>query len=588
MRLRSSGNSHEEKRPPRKRHKVEIEEVWTQGILDAGAKIWSIDLSEKRFQPILTPPSDSKFGDAACGVAFRLARDLKKAPKAIAEELVGALPDLPGLAKVEVAGAGYLNFQASTEFHADTIKRIRSESEKYGRSPFGNGRRVLVEHCSANPTGPLHVAHGRQAAIGDALSNLLDFAGYDVDREYYVNDTGGQIENLGKSILKRMYEKAGRDYPDAENLYQGEYIIDIAETILEKDGEKVLERPDAETYCGTIGKERLLDAIKKDLLAFRVQFDTWFSQEGLETGGAVDTILDIYRKNNQLFEKDGATWFTSKDHGDVENKVLIKTDGKFTYRTPDLAYHKDKFDRGYEILIDLYGPDHHAHIGTMKAGLRMLGFDMEPLEKGSGQTFEVLIVQYCKLLRDGVEVKMSKRAASYVTLEELMEEVGVDAARYFFLMRKTNTPLEFDIEVAKKKTLENPVYYSQYAHARICSILAKGREKEMIEEADIKDGVWMGDFSTEDLGPNEIELVRACRGIRRTVETAARNLDVAILTDFVSHLSGAFQRYYQKQENTVLDENEPARRARLAACSSVQVVLRNVFRILDISAPERL
>ncbi len=567
---------------------MEIEEVWTQGIVDAGKDLWSIDLSEKRFQPIITPPSDPKFGDAACGVAFRLARDLKKAPKAIARELVDALPELPGLDNVEVAGAGFLNFRATTEFHADTIRKIRTEAGKYGCSPFGNNRRVLVEHCSANPTGPLHVAHGRQAAVGDALSNLLSFAGYAVDREYYVNDTGGQIENLGKSVLKRIHEALDREYPDSENLYQGGYIVEIARGILEKEGEGVLERADAETYCGEIAKERLLEEIRKDLSSFRVQFDNWFSQEELEKGGAVEDLLEAYRGKNELFEKDGATWFRSTGHGDVDDKVLIKSDGKYTYRTPDLAYHRDKFSRGYEILIDLYGPDHHAHIATMKAGLRMLGYDLAALETGSGQTFEVLIVQYCKLLRDGVEVKMSKRAASYVTLKELIEEVGVDASRYFFLMRKTNTPLEFDIEVAKKQTLDNPVYYSQYAHARICGIYDKGREKEQIAGTDLTEGVWRGDFSAEHLGENEIELVRACRGLRRTVEIAARNLDVAILTDFVSHLSGAFQRYYQKQENQVLAEEEPVRRARLAACSAVQVVLRNVFRILNISAPERL
>lgn len=567
---------------------MEIDEVWAQGIVDTARKLWSIDLSEKRFQPTLTPPSDTKFGDAACGVAFRLARDLKKAPKAIATELVDALPDLPGLEKAEVAGAGYLNLTATKDFHAETIRKIRTEAGSYGRSPFGNGRRALVEHCSANPTGPLHVAHGRQAAIGDALSNLLAFAGYAVDREYYVNDTGGQIENLGKSILKRIHEELGREYPDSENFYQGEYIVGIAREILAKEGEQVLDREDAETFCGTIGKERLLDEIRRDLLSFRVKFDNWFSQEELEKGGAVDGLLEIYRANDNLFEKEGATWFRSSNHGDVEDKVLVKSDGKYTYRTPDLAYHRDKFDRGYEILIDLYGPDHHAHIATMKAGLRMLGYDLAELETGSGKSFEVLIVQYCRLLRDGVEVKMSKRAANYVTLKELIEEVGVDASRYFFLMRKTNSPLEFDIEVAKKQTLDNPVYYAQYAHARICSIYGRGIEKGLIAAKEMTDGVWSGDFSLEHLGPNEIELVRACRGLRRTVEIAARNLDVAILTDFVFHLSGAFQRYYQNQENLVLAEEEPVRRARLAAASAVQIVLRNVFRILDISAPERL
>ncbi len=586
---------------------MEVEEVWAAGIADAAWKLWSVDLAEPRFHPLLEPPSDPRFGDAASGIGFRLAKTLRKPPRAIADELAKALAGLPYLERAEVAGGGYVNLHATREFYADTLRRIRSDGPRFGRSTLGGGRRALLEFCSANPTGPLHIAHGRQAAVGDALANLLDFAGYRVEREFYVNDTGGQIENLGKAILWRILELLGRTFvaetrgTDREgkpvpwlvcdvggarfeflehNLYRGDYIRELAAEIRRKHGDGVASRPDSVEFCGRFGKERLLVEIRETLEEFRVRYDTWYGQEDLEKSGRVEKLLEFYRSRGLVYEKDGAQYFKSKEFGDPEDRVLVKSDGSYTYRTPDIAYHRDKFDRGFDLVVNLWGPDHHAAVGTMQAALKMLGIE---------KTFQVLLVQHCRLLRGGEEVKMSKRAASYVTLRELTEEVGVDAARYFFIMRKTNSHLDFDIDLAKKHSLDNPVFYSQYAHARICNILKIGiEEKKLIDPSEVKDGVWRGEFDPSHLSADDIGLLRACRGLRRSVESGARDLDPAILTDFAYRLSGEFQHYYQKHENTVLTPEEPKRRARLAACGAVQQVLRNAFGILGVSAPERL
>lgn len=573
---------------------MEIEELWSDGLIEAAKKLWSVDLTQPKFQPLFE--ADPKFGDAASGVPFRLAKDLRKPPRAIAEELSKALAGLAYLDRAEVAGAGYVNFHATAAFHGDTIGKIRSEGAKFGRSSVGGGKRVLVEHTSANPTGPLHIAHGRQAAVGDALANLLDFAGWRVDREFYVNDAGGQIENLGKAILWRIHEALGVTFakeqrgeevwlvsPKAEflekNLYQGDYVKELAEEARKRWGDGIVSKPDAVMLLARFGKEKLLKEIQKTLEDFRVRFDAWYSQDELEKTSRVKDVLEYFRSKGLTYEKNGALYFKSSEFGDPEDRVLLKKDGSYTYRTPDIAYHRHKFERGYDMAINTWGPDHHAAVGTMAAALRMLGIE---------KTFRVLIIQHCTLFRGGEELKMSKRAASYVTLRELMDEVGIDATRYFFIMRKTNSHLDFDIDVAKKQALDNPVYYSQMAHARVCSIYEQGKAKGMVDAADLQDGVWHGSFDASRLAAGEVELLRACRSLRRSVEAGARDLDPALVTDFVYRLSGAFQAYYQKFENTVLTADEPLRRARLAVCGAVQQVIRNAFSILGVTAPERM
>jgi arginyl-tRNA synthetase len=611
---------------------MSLEDSWSQAIRGSAKKLWGVDLEGT----LLEPPADARFGDATCNVAMRLAKQLKKPPRAIAEELAADLrhAGLPHLAKVEVAGAGFVNLTAAPEFHQAELQRILAEGPDYGRSTMGAGRRVLVEHCSANPTGPLHIAHGRQAAVGDSLANLLDFAGFKVGRDFYINDTGNQIEMLGRSILWRMYEAEGRSFTRFErgfeeeekeeadgrkvkvrkplfwlsteidgrtfevcetNAYKGDYIKDLVAELKAQGGPIDLER--AKRY----GKDRLLANIKKDLEMFRVRYDTWYSEESLHQSGKVDEVLNFFTSWGLTYQKNGATFLKTSQEGDPVDRAIVKTDGAYVYRLPDMTYHRDKYARGFDILIDLWGPDHHAHIATMKAGMKLLNFNLSPIDQvraGSALppeqkpvAFEVLIIDHCRLFQGGEERKMSKRAASYITLRELMEEVGIDATRFFFIMRKASSKLDFDMDLAVKREKDNPVYYAQYAHARIASILRTGLEEKLIQPSDLKDGAWVGPYEPSRIGPDEVELLKVCRRFSRMIEISARDLDPALLTEYLRDLSGAYQRYYELGRDPakkVLCDDAGARRARLAASAAVQQVLRNGFRLLGLSAPEQM
>jgi arginyl-tRNA synthetase len=605
---------------------MSFEDAWSPAIRASAKRLWGVDLDGV----VLEPPADPKFGDATCNAPMRLAKQLKKPPRAIAEELAADLrkAGLPHVAKIDIAGAGFVNLTASPEFIAEEVKRILDQGADYGRSRFGAGRKVLVEHCSANPTGPLHIAHGRQAAVGDSLANILDFAGFKVSREFYINDTGNQIDMLGRSILWRLYEERGvpfsreqrgveRDEKTKEekpliwlsaevdgrkfeicetNAYKGDYIRELGAELKAQGGAIDLDR------ARRFGKDRLLAEIKADLEAFRVKYDSWYSEESLHLSGKVDEVLNFFTTWGYTYPKNGATYLKTTDAGDPEDRPIVKADGGFVYRLPDMAYHKDKYDRGFEILIDLMGPDHHAHVNTMKAGMSLLKYNLVPIDQvrtGAALVpeqkpvaFEVLLIQHCRLLEGGVEKKMSKRAASYVTLKELMEEVGVDATRFFFAMRKTNSHLDFDLDVAKKKSLDNPVYYAQNAHARICSIYRKGIEEKKVDAADMKDGQWAGTFDPSKLGPDEMELIKVARSFQRRVEIAARDLDPAAMTEYLRDLSGAYHHYYEygnrDVSRRVIHEDEGIRRAKLAASAAVQQVLRNGFRLLGLSAPDQM
>lgn len=570
---------------------MNVEELWSNAVRDAARALWGVEVSG----PALEPPSDPRFGDATTSVAMRLARSLKRPPRELAEALAAELRrrGLPGLARADVAGAGFVNLTASADYYHAELQRILREGPDYGRSSLGAGRRVLVEHCSANPTGPLHIAHGRQAAVGDSLANVLDFAGFRVAREFYVNDTGNQIEMLGRSLLWRLTDDPE---PPDPNCYRGDYVKALARELAAQGGPVDLER--AQRFA----KDRLLEEIRRDLEAFRVRYDVWTSEEALHSSGKVEEVLNFFKSWGLTYEKDGAVYLKTSEYGDVEDRPIVKADGAYVYRLPDMAYHRDKFQRGFEILVDLWGPDHHAHIATMRAGLKMLNFNLVPPDQvrpspsDTPETrpvaFEVLIVQHCRLLEGGQEVKMSKRAASYVTLRELMDEVGTDAARFFFVMRKASSPMDFDLDVARKQSLDNPVYYAQYAHARIASIYRKGIEEGKVDPADLRDGLWAGRFDPARIGPDEIEILKVARQFRRRVELAARDLDPAMVADFLRELSGAYQRYYEygnrDAARRVLHDDDEVRRARLAASAAVQQVLRNGFRLLGLSAPERM
>lgn len=554
---------------------MDFERAWSRAVADAARDLWAIDAAQDRLQPTIETPSDPAFGDATTGLPLKLARDLKRPPRKIAEELAAKLAGLPGAARIEIAGAGFVNLTADAPTQALTIDAARKDPAGFGRSAVGNRQKVLVEHTSANPTGPLHIAHGRQAAVGDSLARILDFAGHEAGREFYINDTGNQMENLGRSILARHLETKGKTLEfegkpylfdgSNENAYRGDYIKEIA---------KKLTEPATVETAARLGKEFLLGEIRRDLEQFRARFDRWTSQEELEKNGAVSKLVADLKTKGLAYEKDGALWLKSKDAGDTDDKVLVKKDGLFTYRTPDIAYHLDKFKRGWERLIDLWGPDHHAHIQGMTIALKMLGLPHD--------RFTVLIVQHCRLLKDGQEVKMGKRLASYVTLRELMEEVGVDATRWFFAMRKTDSHLDFDMSLAVKQSADNPVFYVQYAHARITSVLRKGGEP----------GLFTGPFDASALGPEEILLVRHVRGFQRAVERAARDLDPSTICTYAHGLAAAYQHYQTAGKNDpakrILIDDERLRSARLATICAVKVALKNALHLVGVEAPDRM
>jgi arginyl-tRNA synthetase len=540
-------------------------------LVDLAAALKEMGAPDAEPGSLLEPPADLKFGDVTCSVALKLARALKQPPRKIAETLASKLEKW----KPAIAGAGFLNFDFGTEFAGRVVDQARVDPDRYGRSDAGKRQKVLVEHTSANPTGPLHIAHGRQAAIGDSLARILAFAGHDVGREFYINDTGNQMENLGRSILARYLETKGKVLEfegkpylfdgSVENAYRGDYIKEIA---------KQLAEPVTVETGGRAGKDALLADIRRDLEQFRVAFDQWTSQEELEKSGAVSKLVADLKFKSLAYERDGALWLKSKDAGDTDDKVLVKKDGLFTYRTPDIAYHREKFERGWERLIDLWGPDHHAHILGMKIALKMLGLPHD--------RFTVLIVQHCRLLKDGQEVKMGKRLASYVTLRELMEEVGVDATRWFFAMRKTDSPLDFDMSLAVKQSAENPVYYVQYAHARIASVLRKGNHP----------GPYTGPFDAAALGPEEVLLIRHVRGFQRAVERAARDLDPSTICTFATGLASAYQHYQTAGKNDpakrILIDDERLKFARLATISSVKAALKNALHLVGVEAPDQM
>lgn len=563
--------------------------TWSTHLVEEAQRLWSVDLTQPQFAPLVEPTADSKFGDFMTGIPFRLARALRKPARVIAEELAGALSRRlpPMILSVQVAGGGYVNFFTHPRFWVEALQEVLAVGDEFGRSMWGKGRRVSLEHCSANPTGPLHVAHGRQAAVGDTLANILAFAGCSVTREFYINDTGGQIENLGRSLHTRYAELFGKQVPFPEGGYHGEYIRHLAKELAERWGDQLIALPESEavTQCKAFGVGKLLREIRETLDRFGVRYDVFTSQAAIEAGGKVQSVLTALETKGALERREEKTWFKAKDYGDQQDWCLVREDGTYTYHAPDLAYHLDKRARGADLLIDFWGPDHHAHIAMMKAGLRALGEDAD-------KVLTVLTVQQCTLKRGGQEVKMSKRSGEMITLRELMEEVGVDAARFFFVMRKTDSHLDFDIEMAKQQTLDNPVYYVQYAHARICSIFGKGMERGLIDSRDIVESAWRGQADLSLLGKDEIEIVRLTRGFTRAVEDAARNLDTVRITNYLTDLSREFQSYYTRGDRDkalrVLIEDEPLRRMRLAVCAGVQTVLRNGLRLLGVSAPNRM
>ncbi|WP_394238652.1 arginine--tRNA ligase [Niallia oryzisoli] len=523
---------------------------------------------------ILEIPKEKVNGDYSTNMAMQLARVAKKAPKMIAEELVANFDkSKASIEKIEIAGPGFINFYMNNSYLTDLIPAIMDAGEKYGETTVGNNEKIQVEFVSANPTGDLHLGHARGAAVGDSLCNILAKAGYDVSREYYINDAGNQINNLALSVDARYHQALGIDKPMPEDGYHGEDIIGIGKKLAEEFGDKFVEMDEEERFqqFREYGLKYEMAKLKQDLEDFRVGFDVWFSETSLYHNGKIDDALQKLRDNGYIFEQDGATWLRSTDFGDDKDRVLIKQDGSYTYLLPDIAYHRDKLERGFEKLINIWGADHHGYIPRMKAAIQALGYGAD--------TLEVEIIQLVHLYKNGEKMKMSKRTGKAVTMRDLVEEVGLDATRYFFAMRSADTHMDFDLDLAVSQSNDNPVYYAQYAHARICSILRSAEEQNLSYSTD-------ADFSFIQ-AEKEIDVLKKLGEFPEAVGEAALKRMPHRISNYIFELASNFHSFYNAEKVLDLEEVEKTK-ARLSLIKAVQITLKNALDLIGVSAPEKM
>jgi arginyl-tRNA synthetase len=529
----------------------------------------------------LETPREKAHGDLSTNLAMQLAKPLRASPRAIAERIVAALRFEPTLVEgVEIAGPGFINFRLAPAQLDETVRAILAQGAAYGRPRPGRAGRVNVEFVSANPTGPLHVAHGRGAALGDCVAALLGWQGHDVTREFYVNDAGVQITRLGESLWARVQQRAGREAAIPEQGYHGAYLVELAGRIVAERGAGFADLPAGEGVpaCRDFAVEAMKAEQRADLDAFRVRFDVFFDEsrvyarEGAGGGGsAIDRTLAALDAHGALFEEDGALWLRTTAHGDDKDRVLRKSDGTFTYFLPDIAYHEDKAARGFDRAIDVWGADHHGYVPRMRAAMRALGHPAD--------FFDAIIVQLVTVLKGGEEVKMSKRAGEFITLRELVDEVGVDAARYFFLMRRSESPFAFDVDLALKQTDENPVFYVQMAHARMSGIFRVGNVRADTVTAAGADVAALPE-------PMEADLVKTLGRFPLVARRAAEALEPHRLTTYLEELARAAHLWYHHCH--VLGEPPAVERARLAVARATQLVLANGLTLLGLSAPDRM
>ena len=567
-----------------------------QLLADALAKAWP---ESAHVAIVIERPKDAQHGDYASNVALQLARMLKRPPREIAQAIVVALPASPYVEKAVVAGAGFINLFLRASFKQQLVNEILAQGEAFGRSTLGRGKKVQVEFVSANPTGPLHVGHGRGAAYGASLANVLEAAGFDVSREYYVNDAGRQMDILALSTWLRYLEVAGERVAFPANAYRGEYVRDMGRALYEdrstryvrsatelfRDTSDAAPEPEAHLDAlisrakSLLGRdyddihafalnEQLADC-REDLTEFGVVFDTWYSERSLYESGRLAQAIERLAAAGQLYEKDGAKWFRSTAFGDEKDRVVQRENGQYTYFASDIAYHLNKLERGFDLLIDVWGADHHGYVARIKGALEALGLDKEQLT--------VALVQFAVLYRHGEKVSMSTRAGEFVTLRELREEVGNDAARFFYVLRKSDQHLDFDLDLAKSQSNENPVYYVQYAHARVCSL-----HEQWGGDAS---GFTQADTSALD-SEHERALLERLMAYPEAVENAARDLAPHVIAFYLRDLAADFHSYYNATR--ILVEEEAVMRARLALATAVRQVLRNGLTLLGVSAPERM
>ncbi len=528
---------------------------------------------------VVEVPANPSHGHFATNLCLALARSQKQPPMKIASHLLPILREYDLFDRVDAAPPGFINFFVKKDEWISVISQILLERASYGKSDMGEGKSVLVEFVSANPTGPLHLGHGRGAAMGDTLCRILALAGFNVGKEFYINDAGNQIRLLGESVFARWQQIEHPDYPFPENGYHGEYVVELARMISVETDLTSLSDEEAIELCASKGKVIMLEDIRRTLNIFRVDFDVWYSETYLHESGRFSKSLSSGAIAEKLYERDGALWIATSEYGDDKDRVIRKQDGSYTYFASDISYHRDKWERGFSRAIDIWGADHHGYIMRVKAALETMGIPKDWLS--------VLLIQLVKLWKEGSEVKMSKRAGTYVTLQELMDEVGVDAARFVFLTKHNDSPLDVDVDLMKKQESDNPVYYVQYAHARACSILRRAPEGlasfRTEDEKLLKDCLKLDD---------EIGLTRFMGNLPALVEEMALSLEPHRLTYYLQELAAMFHRYFnlgtKNPELRVITEDVSMTKARLCLVKSVKTVIANGLSLLAITAPEQM
>ena len=521
---------------------------------------------------VLEAPRQADHGDLATGVALGLARALKKAPRQIAEEIVARLDaDSRYISSVEIAGPGFINFRFTPAFYQAQLEQIAAQGENFGRSDIGRGVRTNVEYVSANPTGPLHPGHGRNAAIGDTVANLLEWTGHDVTREYYFNNAGNQMQELARSLHVRYLQLLGVDGEIAEKGYHGEYLIEIARKIIDEHGDKFRD-PTQENFDAlrTLGVPHIEANQRATLEKMQIRHDVYFNEDSLYADGKIRAVIDELGRLGKTYEKDGALWL-KLDEFELPDRVIVKSSGEPTYRLPDIAYHVDKFQRGFEKIVDVFGADHIATVQDVRAGLTMLGYDVSKVN--------VLLYQFVTFLENGEQVKMSKRTGKSLEVDDLIEELGADVVRFFFIMRGINTHLEFDLDLAREQSDKNPVFYLQYAHARTAGILRHGETLGIAVRPDA---------SLEPLTADvELALIKQILGFPEVVQRAARELEPQLVTEYLRELAAAYHKF-QHDCRIVVEEDPAGRDARMRLLAVTRTTLGNGLRLLGVSAPDRM
>ncbi len=542
--------------------------------LDKAAKSGELELSILP-EILVEKPKDEKFGDFSTSVSMMLAKSERKKPRDIADVLCRHLKNGDSqVSSVDIAGPGFINLKMAPSFFLTRLMKVAELGDKFGSSDAGKGKKVLLEFVSANPTGPLHVGHGRGAAVGDMLGRLLKKAGYDVSTEYYINDVGNQMNTLGRSTWSRYRELLGIKEEFSPDNYQGGYIKDIAQGIIDKHGKEFLDKQVDEVlpFFRKYSLDSILSGIRNDLSEFGVEFDRWFNEKSLYDDQLVDTAVNWLRDKKHIYDKDGAVWLNSSAFKDEKDRVLIKQSGEKTYFCSDIAYHKNKIDRGFEWIVDLWGADHHGYVPRMNAVLEAMGYNKD--------VFKVMLVQFVALKRGGEKVSMSTRSGEFETLSDVVKEVGVDATRFFFLMRSSDSHLDFDLELAKKESPENPVFYIQYAHARICSIFRKANDE----------GLSLPSISDIDLSPladeEEFSLIKKILAFTETVDKSAELLEVHRIAFYLQDLVAAFHGYYSRHR--VVSEDVPLSLARLFLMDCLRTTIHNGLSVMGVSAPEKM